>query len=125
MRCFGLLSRKNWYLEMRNRTLTTVVRTSCCVYRFLLPLYPSTLRCQFGSDLAEVFEQQIQGECEQLGFTGVVHVWSCVAAEVIENALPREFRWARIGIPIVSLLTALALFEGILRAPGLTSHCVK
>lgn len=125
MRCFGSLIRKSWCLEMRNRTLTTVVRASCSVYCFLLPLYPSTLRCQFGSEMADVFEQQIRGECEQRGFSGVVHVWSCVAAEVIENALPREFHWARIGIPIASLLASLVLFEGILRATGLASHCVK
>lgn len=110
---------------MRNRALTTVVRASCRVYGLLLPLYPSTLRWQFGADMTDVFEQQIRGECEQRGFLGVVHVWCCVAAEVMENALPGEFQWASIGVPIASMLMSLALFEGILRATGLASHCAK
>jgi hypothetical protein len=110
---------------MRNRALTIVVLASCRVYGLLLPLYPSTLRCQFGPDMTDVFEQQIRGEWEQHGFSGVARVWSCVAAEVIENALPRGFHWARIGVPIVSLLISLTLFEGILRATGLASHCAK
>lgn len=95
------------------------------MYRFLLPLYRSTLRCQFGSDMTDVFEQQIRGECEQHGFPGLAHVWSCVVSELIQNAAPEEFPWARIGIPIVSLLTTLTFFEGLLRATKLSTHCFR
>jgi hypothetical protein len=125
MRCFGSLIGKNWCLEMRNRALTTIVRASCRVYCFLLLFYPSTLRCRFGSHMADVFEQQIRGECEQHGVPGVARVWSCVASELIQNAAPREFHWERIGISIASLLTTLALFEGLLRATKLSTHCIK
>lgn len=122
MRCFGSLIRKNWCLEMHNRALTTIVRASCRVYCFLLPFYPSTLRWRFGSDMAEVFEQQIRGECERHEVPGVAHVWP---SELIQNAAPREVRWERIGISIATLLTTLALFEGLLRATKLSTHCIK
>lgn len=110
---------------MRNRTLSTVVRTSCRVYYRLLPLYPSTLRSEFGVGMADVFEQQIREECERHGLFGVTRVWSCVASELIENALPRELHWKTIGVSIASLLTTLALFEGLLRATNLSGHCMK
>lgn len=125
MRCFGSLIRKNWCLEMRNRALTTLVRTSCRVYCFLQLFYPSTLRSRFGSEMADVFEQQIRGESEQHGLPGVARVWSCVASELIQNAAPRECHWERIGISVASLLTTLALFEGLLRATKLSTHCIK
>jgi len=125
MRCFGSLIRKNWCLEMRNRALTTIVRTSCRVYCFLLPFYPSKLRSRFGAEMADVFELQIRSECEQHGFPGVARVWSCVASELIQDAAPREFHWERIGISIASILTSLALFEGLLRVTKLSTHCIK
>ena len=125
MRCFGSLIRKNWCLEMRNRTLTNVVRMSCRIYGLLLPLYPSTLQSQFGSDMADVFEQQIRGECEQRGFSGVARVWSYVASEMIQNLVPGEFHWKGIGVTIASLLMTLVLFEGLLRVTMLSTHCIK
>lgn len=93
------------------------------MYGSLLPLYPSTLRSEFASDMVDVFEQQIRGECERHGFSGAARVWSCVASELIENA--GEFHWKTIGVSIASLLTTLALFEGLLRATNLSAHCIK
>ena len=110
---------------MRNRALTSVVRMSCRVYGLLLPLYPSTLQSEFGSDMTDVFEQQIRGECEQHGLSGVARVWSCVTGEVIQNAVPGEFHWKSIGVSLASLLMTLALFEGLLRVTMLSTHCIK
>jgi len=110
---------------MRNSTLSTVLRTSCRLYDLLLPLYPSALRHQFGQDMADVFEQQIRGECGQHGLSGLARVWSSVASEIIWYAVPREFEWKRIGVPVVSLLATIFLFEGILRAMGVVTHCPK
>jgi hypothetical protein len=110
---------------MRNRALTNILRISCRVYGFLLPLYPSALRCEFGPDMVYVFEQQIRGECEHHGFTGVARVWCSVASEVVLSAAPREFLWNRIGVPAVSVLATLVLFEGLLRLTTLSAHCIK
>jgi hypothetical protein len=110
---------------MRDKTLTSVLRVSCRLYGFLLPLYPSTLRYQFGSDMVEVFEQQIRHECEDRGFTGVARVWHRVASEVILSSVPREFLWTRVGVPVVSVLATLALFECFLRASALSVHYIK
>jgi hypothetical protein len=125
MRCFGSPIRKSWCLEMRNSALMSVLRTSCRLYGFLLPLYPSTLRRQFGPDMADVFEQQVRAECEQHGFYGVVRAWSSVVSELIQNAAQTEFAWQRIGVSVASLLTTLALFEALLRATKLSTHCIK
>ena len=121
----GSPARRNWCLAMRNSTLSTVLRTSCRLYDLLLPLYPSALRHQFGQDMADVFEQQIRGECGQHGLSGLARVWSSVASEIIWYAVPREFEWKRIGVPVVSLLATIFLFEGILRAMGVVTHCPK
>jgi len=75
--------------------------------------------------MADAFEQQILEECERDGLFGLTRVWSCVASELIGNALPREFHWKTIGVSIASLLTTLALFEGLLRATNLSAHCIK
>ena len=110
---------------MRNSALMSVLRTSYRLYGFLLPLYPSTLRRQFGPDMADVFEQQVRAECEQHGFYGVVRAWSSVVSELIQNAAQTEFAWQRIGVSVASLLTTLALFEALLRATKLSTHCIK
>jgi len=110
MRCFISLAGKGWCFEMHTKVLTSVLRMSCRVYGLLLPLYPSTLRCQFGSDMADVFEEQIRGECAQSGFTGVARIWSCVATDVIQNAVWMEFQWTRAGRPVVSLTVVLRSF---------------
>ena len=110
---------------MRNRILPAVLGMSCRVYSFLLPLYPLSLRCQFGSDMADVFEKQIRDECEQNGFTGLVRVWFCVAWEVIRGAGPTELGWETVGAPLVSFLSSLVLFVVFFWASGIANHCTK
>jgi hypothetical protein len=110
---------------MRNKALAAMVRVSGRFYVFLLPLYPATLRSGFRSDMLDVFRQQIRSESERHGFAGLLRVWSCVASEVIPDAVPREFLWTRIGVPLVSVLATLALFEGLLRVTALSKHFIK
>ena len=125
MACCGWLARKGWCLAMRSRGLTTVVRTSCRVYGFLLPLYPSTLQSEFGLDMAEAFEQQIEEQCKRDGFYGAARVWLDVFGELIHAPVQRAIRWQTIAVSIASILTTLALFETLLRATHLSAHCVR
>jgi hypothetical protein len=110
---------------MRNRVLERVLRISCRAYGLLLPLYPPTLRWQFGSDMVDVFEQQMRAECEERGFAGVTRVWLSIGLDVIQNALPDEMSWQSALIPVLSLLGSLALFALFFAANGLAKHCIK
>jgi hypothetical protein len=110
---------------MHSKAFTTVVRTSCRVYGFLLPLYPSYLRTEFGPQMADVFEQQIQEQCMQDGLYGAARVWFDVFSELIQTPAQRVFRWKTIMVSIASVLTTLALFETLLRATHLSAHCIK
>jgi hypothetical protein len=110
---------------MPNRVLERVLRISCRAYGLLLPLYPPTLRWQFGSDMVDVFEQQMRAECEERGFAGVTRVWLSIGLDVIQNALPDEMSWQSALIPVFSLLGSLALFALFFAANGLAKHCIK
>jgi hypothetical protein len=110
---------------MRNRALKTVVRTSCRVYGVLLPLYPSMLRSEFGFEMADVFEQQMQEECKRDGLYGAARVWFDVLSELIQSPAQRAFQWQTIAVSIASVLTTLVLFETLLRATHLSAHCIK
>jgi hypothetical protein len=102
-----------------------ILRTSCRMYVLLLPLYPEALRIQFGGDMADVFEQQVREGCERHGLTGLARVWLCAVADIIQNNLPAELYWRKIGIPVVSLVATFALFEVFARAAHAASHCLK
>jgi len=106
---------------MHSRGRAPILRISCRVYGFLSPLYPAALRAEFAADMLDVFEQKIRDESERHGFTGVARVWWCVVSEVITSARPTDFLWARIGVPVASVLASLALFECFIRA----THTVK
>jgi hypothetical protein len=110
---------------MRNRALTTVLHISCRAYSLLLPLYPSTLRCQFGSDMIDVFEQQMRGECEQRGFAGLARVWFGIALDMVQSSLPGEINWQSALVPVLSLVGSFALFALFFVANGLAKSCIK
>jgi hypothetical protein len=98
---------------------------SCRLYNLVMPLYPVTLRCQFGPDMADVFEQQVRGECERYGFAGLARVWFGVASDVIQSSLPDEINWQRALVPVLSLVGSFALFALFFAANGLAKHCIK
>jgi hypothetical protein len=110
---------------MRNKAQATALNTSCRLYSVVMPLYPETLRREFGPDMADVFEQQIRGECERHGFAGVARVWLGVASDVIRTSLPDEINWQGILVPVLSLLGSFALFALFFAANGLAKHCIK
>jgi hypothetical protein len=110
---------------MRNKARATALNTSCRLYSVVMPLYPETLRREFGPDMADVFEQQIRGECERHGFVGMARVWFGVASDVIQTSVPDEINWQGILVPVLSLLGSFALFALFFAANGLAKHCIK
>jgi hypothetical protein len=103
--------------------LETVLRASCRVYSFLLPLYPWTLRQEFGADMVEVFEQQVRGRCAERGFAGIARVWLGIGLDVIQSALPVEINWQGTLIPVLALAGSYVLFA--LFAAANAGHCGK
>ena len=110
---------------MRNRSRATALNMSCRLYSLVMPLYPGTLRRQFGADMADVFEQQIRGECARHGFAGLARVWFDIVSDVIQSSLPEEINWQRALVPVLSLLSSFALFALFFAANGLAKHCIK
>src|SRR5579864_3959238 len=90
--------------------MPTLLDLSCRLYVWLLVLYPSALRGRFGEDMADVFEQQIWDAWKADNFFGIARVWSCAAEELIRIALPGRLSQGTIRVPVLSLLSSLALF---------------
>ena len=49
-----------------------MIRLSGLIYRWLLVFYPAELRCRFGADMVEVFEDLIEDAVVERGATGIV-----------------------------------------------------
>jgi hypothetical protein len=110
---------------MRNKARTVALNISCRFYSLVMPLYPVALRCQFGPDMADVFEQQIRRECDRRGFAGLVRVWYGIALDAIQSSLPSEINWQSVLVPVLSLAGSFALFVLFFVANGLANRCVK
>jgi hypothetical protein len=94
--------------------MTAILRLSCRLYGWLLVLYPAALRCRFGEEMAEVFEQQIQEAWRIDRFPGLARVWSSAAEELILVALPARFNRELLRICAISLLSTVAVFYFVL-----------
>jgi hypothetical protein len=90
------------------------MRVSCRLYRWMLLLYPLTLRNRFGPEMSDVFAQQLRDAWQLEGLSGVVQVWSCAAEELILVALPARFNPGLLRIGAISLLSTLAVFYFVL-----------
>lgn len=110
---------------MRNKALTKFLGLSCWAYSLLLPLYPPSLRFEFGEEMGSVFAEQLRDECAESGLRGLARVWWRVAVEVIVGARPTEVVLARVVIPVVSLATSLVAFMLFLWASGIAHRCGK
>jgi hypothetical protein len=81
--------------------MESVVRWSVRIYRHLLILYPHELRCRFGAEMAEVFEDLLCAGMVERGAAGGAALW-CTAL----------WEFASVGIP--SRLKASAILAGTL-----------
>ena len=58
------------------------------VYEKSLLFYPSDLRGDFGSEMIEVFDEQVSEAYSRSGFVGLLRVWFSVTCEFVTVALP-------------------------------------
>ena len=102
--------------------MNPVLRLSLTLYRGLIRLYPAGLQCRFGSEMVDVFEQQLLGAWGERGAAGIGRVWCCAVAEVASGAaIPALAQTAL--IPAASLLVSLVLFLVFIWAAGLARPC--
>lgn len=76
------------------------------VYEKSLLVYPNDLRGDFGSEMIEVFDEQVSEAYSRSGFVGLLRVWFSVAREFVTVALP-----GRLGgrmLPIAAVTVVLA-----------------
>ena len=76
------------------------------LYERSLILYPKDVRGDFGSEMTEVFDEQLAEAHSRSGFAGVLRVWLRVAREFVTVALPG--RLAGRAVPVVAVTATLA-----------------
>jgi hypothetical protein len=102
--------------------MNTVLRLSVKLYRRLVRLYPAHLKRHFGSEMVEVFEQQLLGAWGESGAAGIGRVWCCVVAEVVTGVAIPGLAQAAI-VPTASVLASLVLFLAFVWAAGFARPC--
>ena len=82
-----------------------ILEVSCKVYERSLICYPRDLRDDFGSEMMEVFDEQVSDAYSRRGFVGILRVWFSATREIVTVALPGRF--AERAIPIVGVMVTL------------------
>src|SRR5579871_4744300 len=84
--------------------------TSLRVYRAMLSLYPVELRRDFGSEMIEVFADDLADARQTNGIAGACLVWWCALCEVFRLAVPKLGSNPAIAVPAISFaLNALVV----------------
>ena len=96
--------------------MLNALRISCTVYGLLLAFYPKELRQRFGADMMQVFADQMCGEWQRRGVSGVVWVWLTSGWEVISVAAPLQLRNPVVIAAAFSLVSSSVLFLAFFRA---------
>ena len=90
----------------RDKEKSTILNFSHKVYERSLIFYPRDVRGDFGSEMIDVFDEQLAEAYSRSGFAGVLHVWFNVTREFVTVALPG--RLAGRAVPIVAITATLA-----------------
>jgi hypothetical protein len=80
-------------------------------YETSLICYPKDLRDDFGSEMMEVFDEQVSDAYGRSGFVGILRVWFRVTREIVMVALPGRF--APGAVPIVGVTVMLAFLVSL------------
>ena len=78
--------------------------TACgWIYGALLLLYPEELRRDFGAEIREVFDDDLNEAWRSRGFRGVLGVWWCALCEVAKIAVPAMKANPAFAVPAIAL----------------------
>ena len=86
---------------------SAVLDVSHKVYQRSIFLYPKDLRGDFGTEMIEVFDEQVLEAYSRSGLPDLLRVWFSATREFVTIALPA--RLAERMVPIVGVTAALAL----------------
>lgn len=93
--------------------MTTPRDATTRLYSALLRLYPREFRLQFGEEMTQVFADQVAEARDEQGIAGVMRVCCEAVAELFTVALPSQLANVMVIVPVLSFLSALALFLAV------------
>src|SRR3954453_9449784 len=96
--------------------MQTAFKLSLVAYSILLTIYPRELRRRFAVEMADVFDQQLQGAWAENGFAGLARVWLDAIGELLFLALPAQIGRPIVIVPTLSLIGNSAIFLVLMRA---------
>jgi hypothetical protein len=87
------------------------------LYRASLALYPAEFRRQFGAEMVQVFEDQLEEEWERRSVVGIAHAAATAAWEIVSIALSLRLN-RRISMQGQTPIATLAIVLGALETGG-------
>jgi len=88
------------------KTKSTILDVSHKGYERFLILYPRDVRSDFGSEMIDVFNEQLTEAYSRSGFAGLLRVWCRAMLEFVTVALPG--RLAGRAVPTLAVMATLA-----------------
>jgi hypothetical protein len=98
--------------------METAMRWSVRIYGCLLVLYPRELRCRFGADMVEVFEDVLRAAMVERGGSGVVDLWGTALWELTSVGVRSRLETATIVVVTASFAVSSFIAWIFFRAVG-------
>jgi hypothetical protein len=104
--------------------MSTLPASSIRAYAALLALYPAELRREFGSEIVEVFAEDLANAVRFRGLRGFLSVWWCALREFVRIALPAQAENRLVAVPCI-LFAFEETFLAIQQTLMLAHHAVS
>jgi hypothetical protein len=102
--------------------MTRFLDLNARLYAALLPLYPPGLRRDFGTEMAEVFAEDLDNAWRSRGIAGVIRVWLYSGLEILLIALPSHAANPVVAGPSIAFCLSVSTWSALLvlsqRSPG-------
>jgi hypothetical protein len=96
----------------RDKHRSAILEVSHKVYEKCLIFYPKDVRSDFGSEMMEVFDEQVSEAYSRSGFAGLLRVWLRATREFVTVALPGRLGGRIVPMAAVTVVLALMLWFG-------------
>jgi hypothetical protein len=93
--------------------MSALLNFSLRAYSAMLFLYPAELRRDFGAEILDVFQEDLNHATSYRGVAGMFSVWACALREFTRIALPAWAENRRVAVPAI----LFALNETIITVP--------
>jgi hypothetical protein len=94
----------------KEKASPAIVVVSHKVYEKSLLFYPNDLRGDFGSEMIEVFDEQLWEAYSRSGFVGLLRVWFSATREFVTVALPGRLGGRMVPIAAVTVVLAFMMW---------------